>query len=321
MVIHTTTVATPNDTPSAYDWDWRAKAVKAMLSEGVEVCAESSDNIIRLYKTYRLLMKKDDFRKIAENPHWDEAFDMFEGLPAVIKACRLEEQKETTQRIEALLLCENMSLGQIGEVFGLTAEVVETYSKLFYDVRDEQGFVRYAKGVREHLMLKGTKCQQKCSEDSAGHWRVLAFEGGHKVLFANWGWPADHIVPEFTDIDVQVNLLRGAYKNLESAVRLGRGINSSAVLSMTQDVVSRFEKLRKGGIVSATEHIPDSHIIMKVLQLIDLAPAEESEEALAEINEQLTDKLTTMNNNKDVAEEEEEGNESMAGILEQMNNL
>ena len=322
MIIDGTDIEIPYDTPHAYRWDWRSQTVDRLAEADDDLREVCKDLYVQLYQTYKRMMCDDTFLALAREKPWDSAYESSPGLPAVIKACDISDTPEIADKLEALLLCPKLSFNDIGQALGMTSEAVSTYSRLFYDIRDEEGRVKEERGLRELMALKGAVDSQTCCKEPAGHWRIAAFESGHSVLFALWGWPVGGIVPEFTDIDIQVSLLKGAFKNLDYTTRRNLGADNNTLARLTQDIVTRFEKLRTSGIVSAKEHIPETHIIMKMLQKVGMRVAETSDEAEEAMNEKFEQALLKMNDNKNMDEDDgSDKNETLDQMRKQMEQI
>ena len=58
--------------------------------------------------------------------------------------------------------------------------------------------------------------------------------------------------------------------------------------------MSKFEKLREGGIVSSSDHIPETHVVMKMLQLIGMKVKDASDESKKEAADKLAVRLTQL---------------------------
>ncbi len=283
---------TPAESPHSYPWDWRDKLVRS-FTKTTDHHKLLGDFYVQLQRTFCRLMTKKIFKDLVESKDWDSNYDVPERLCSVARANDINNNDAIKARVEALLLCEDLTYFQIATLLNVESSAIKAYEKLFYNVRDEEGSLITSRTLLNTMVLKGAPTEQECSLDPSGHWRVVAFECGHKNLFALWGWQPGGVVPEFTDIDAQVSLLRGAYKGLETSMRIGN-MDAKDLASITNGVMSKFEKLREGGIVSSSDHIPETHVVMKMLQLIGMKVKDASDESKKEAADKLAVRLTQL---------------------------
>jgi len=303
-------VVTPVESPHAYPWDWRNTLVR-VLTTPTSLHQLSSDQYVQLQLAYCRLMQRDTFKKTAKKAGWSKKYDEQENLCSIIRANEINKDQEIRSRVDALLLCADLTYFQIATLLNVSASAVKAYEKLFYNVRSDEGELLTSHTLLHRMVLKGAQTEGECSLEPAGHWRVVAFESGHKNLFALWGWQPGGIVPEFTDIDAQVSLLRGAYKGLETSMRVG-SMEAKDLASLTNNVMSKFEKLREGGIVSSSDHIPETHVVMKMLQLIGMKVRDASDASKQEAARKLETRLTQLQSGASEGEKQSDTLEVLA---------
>lgn len=85
--------------------------------------------------------------------------------------------------IEALSLCDDLTIEQEAEYLGVRPDVVKTYEKLFFDVRDK----RYNKGfLCTHVLQPAIIHELYNANEPVYAWKLCAIFGGFKVVKSCW---------------------------------------------------------------------------------------------------------------------------------------
>jgi hypothetical protein len=272
-------IFTPHDTPYAYETEWRHKAACAMnkatsaLPGSTCMSGAGRDIFTPLLRDDLVFAQTQYLYNSTTDPVFDlcASEGIFAQLHHANRVWQTTGRDFTMERISALLLCPEFSYRQIASRFDLDEKDVICFEKLFFNVRDEEGKLKGNTGVLQHAALKGAQqlepAANRASTNSA-YWRVLAFEGGYKSLFAAWGWPYEEDFPGFTVPEFTVNLMRSTYRYLDKELRFGERMDLRAVGQILTTLSGQLADMRKEGILSEKDKVDPDHLILAVLSLV-----------------------------------------------------
>ena len=286
-------INTPSDHPHQFDPDWRHRVAKAMADTGI-VTREMADDDVYAQTVYLKQSRDPTLSEILDDMVMDgnAAAPITQVATANSIYCA-QGITVTKDRIEALLLCPELTYQDIARAFNLSPAVIQRYERLFFNVRDREGKILGFKGVLDYIALKGMPKLTDVS-DSAAHWRVVAFESGHAALLNMWGWPEGDIVPTFTDYEATRHLLRLSFVKIEEAFRTGRGLDSRTFGSIFESINSQFSTYREKGMLSGAETMSPDHFILQVLELMAPELMLPTDESMDEKKKVLGDKLSSL---------------------------
>jgi hypothetical protein len=288
-------VITPEDSRHKYDTDWRHGVAKAMVDSD-SVTKALADDDVYVQTAYLRYTLDPDMTDILCDMHLDECLD---NMLMQVHAANVIHGKQgvdcSKDRIEALLLCPELTYADISRAFNLPAEVVRMYERLFFNVRDNDGKTLPCKGLLQYFALKGQAALTDI-RDYATHWRLMAFESGHGALLNAWGWPEGDIVPTFTDYESSRHLLRLSFSRVEAAIRTGVGLDSRSFAGIFESINAKFSEYRDKGMLSGAEKLTPEYLVLQVLEMMApelLAPSESRTE---ERKRALGDRITALKN-------------------------
>lgn len=294
-------INTPRDNRHQYDSDWRHRVSKAMVDTG-SVCRELEDDDVYAQTAYLRFSRSpemaDVFSDLAMDGHSDSLLMQVHAANAIYGTQGISVTKD---RIEALLLCPELTYQDIARAFNVEPTTIQRYERLFFNVRDHEGKMLPSKGLLDFFALKGMPRLTE-TRDYAAHWRVVAFESGHAALLNLWGWPEGGIVPTFTDYEATRHLLRLAFSRVEEAFRTGQGLDSRTFGSIFESINAKFSEYREKGMLSGTDQMTEEHLILHVLELMApelAAPSDESKDAKRQV---LGDRLSSLKSSSGVDE-------------------
>lgn len=274
-------INTPGDSPHEYDSDWRHRVSKAMVDADT-VCRELADDEVYLQTAYLRYSRNNALGDVFSDMLMDDDVDnLLMQAHAANTIYSRQGISVTKDRIEALLLCPELTYEDIAEAFNVTPQVLRMYERLFFNVRDDNGLLLGNKGLVDYFALKGLPGLRDVS-DYAAHWRIVAFEAGHTALLSMWGWPEGGIVPTFTDFESSRHLVRLGYSRVETAFRTGLGLDSRTFGSIFESIHAKFSEFREKGMLSGTESMTPEHLGLYILELMELqrmAPGDESQDS------------------------------------------
>jgi len=199
MVLDNQEIRTPYNYPDSYsaDWRWQVAEIAAATPERIKKALLLDDEYIT---TAIATMKA-----ASGSPIITEILTTMCSLPrykedprvVMTKAHRMNEQdgeqSVTASMLQALLLCDDVTIQEICLKLGLEEDVVICYERVFFNCRDED-WIPLCRGIRRHLALGG---QYELGMDSKPdrYWRYTGALHGHKLLYNEWGWELDDGVP------------------------------------------------------------------------------------------------------------------------------
>lgn len=286
-------IATPDKYPNAYDVDWRNSIAKAVVDTDF-ITMYLRDTHVEDQVRYLSAL---DNPGVAELITYDSVFggDTFYSFfgPVLkandIYAAGVDKGLDTRYKIEALLLCPEVTYDIIARLFDLSSDAVESYEKIFFNIRDEAGKLKSSKGVIEFFSVVGDPSQAS----TVLNWKAIAFQQGFRGLMAYWNWPADELIPEFNDTDMALASIRLVYKCLYDRLQVG-AIDSKTLGQLFGDLNSKFDSMRDRGLMSDAESIGEEHLMLRILECITPELAEIEGDRQKVIGANLKSKLQQM---------------------------
>jgi len=296
-------ILTPGDSRHQYSTSWRHEAAKAVKDTGDSTCQALEDDEVYLQMLYLKYIENEDISNAFTELELDQS--IVTPLLLVHNANKIFSSigtSCTSARIDALLLCPDLTYADIARAFNQDVLTVRMYEKLFFNVRDKEGKLLGSKGLIEYFANRGLPTLRDPS-DFRTHWRIVAFESGHGALLNLWGWPEGDIVPTFTDFESSRSLIRLVFRNVEGALRTGRGLDSKALSSIFSDIHHKFAEYRDKGMLSSTEATSLEHLAVQLLELMQPERIQPSEEAKQGQQKVLGDRLAGLRSTSGTAEE------------------
>jgi hypothetical protein len=278
-------ILTPLEDPWGYTPDWRNQV--ALLADGrkTELYPYVPDEYIGMQIDY-LKTSQDDTRlgflgEMSLSPDGRSniryaikvANDIFRSVGLDSLAHSFVKDK-----VEAMLLCQEISLAEIASEFNVDPMVVKAYERLFYNIRDDRGDLLAALWIREYF-AKGRNADVTDRGNHGMYWKVLAFEGGKEELWTVWKWRKDKTV--ISEVGVYTALWRQSFKVLEEKLRFGN-MDSKSLAQLFGDLRQGLKEMRERGAISGDEKISIDSLVHKVLSLAVPTMVIPSVEKLAE---------------------------------------
>jgi len=182
---------------------------------------------------------------------------------------RREEDEEFTpllkMRLEALLLCTDLTLSQIADYMNSTVAVIKAYERLFYNVRDDKGLMNAAPWLCEWF-AKGNipVVNHEQTNNWDVYWKVVAVEGGFKALLATWNGTLAPIGGEFPEVEMAQMMFRGLFRRMERNIRMGH-MSQNALSQTLERFQAMIMDMRERGVMSKGERVSDESILMRLL--------------------------------------------------------
>jgi len=303
-------VNTPEDSRHLYDANWRHQVAKAMVDYDT-VCRSLADDYVYTQTAYLRLSKDPEMVDVLSDLLMDGCTDNILVQTHAANAIRSNVGVTCTKdRINALLMCPDLTYGDIARAFNMSEQVLERYEKLFFNVRDAEGKILPCKGILDYMALNGLP-RLTSVQDHAAHWRVVAFESGHAALLNMWGWPEGDIVPSFTDYEAARHLMRQAFGRIEMAFRTGQGLDSRTFGSIFESINAKFSEYRDKGMLSGTETMSPEYLALQLLELMAPERLQPTQERNEERKRVLGDRLAAL---KSSTGADDAGNKSLEFI-------
>jgi len=266
MEIEGQRIDTPFDSPFAYDPDWRHEIAKQVVDHDLSHYELDYDpyiawqiNFLRAVRDgqlakYEALLSRED-ASISER----KAIILCHTLhDSVGRDCR-------KAKADALLLCPELPLTQIAAYMGrdISPLVMQIYERLHFNIRDDEGAVLEAPWAREYFATRGQDHIDR--QDSSAYWKVLAFEGGHRLLFSHWGW---NVLPTGeSGTEQHMALVRGAFVQLEQRLRFG-DLGNRDLVQLYGYLQTGTEELRERGVFSGFGRLRDAGGLAFMVELL-----------------------------------------------------
>jgi len=302
MIINDIEVRTPMDFPWGYDGSWRHDLARILAAEEVQEVPVPRDDSINAQLHYLKGVKDEGFENRILCIINDRTLQSH-PLRSTVLANRLygsTGQSAVKEKVEALLLCPEVDYAFIARHFNMDVKDIETFEKLFFNVRNPDGSLIGSRGVWEYFVLKGAH-ELTSSADVGAYWRTLAFEGGAPQLLAKWGWPPDNDIQTFDYIDMYKSQVRNVFRTMDKRLRFDQGMDARSIVQMFGDIGNRFAELHSSGKVTGEDTIPTISAIMHaVLKGSAPKPAELTEATTARHEAILANKLLNVKASKEV---------------------
>lgn len=209
-------VDTPEDAPWGFAPDWRNGVAKA-IADASEMrerfhIALCDGNIRAQHQVIR------DYR-LARKPLLQTS--LMRSTATAFRINSKPEEAGVKARLEALLLCGELTYAGIAKMLALPQHVVHVYERVYYNIRDNAGMVSSSPWLREFFATKGQSLQRDADDhpaDLASYWKLLAFEGGYNFIAQAWKWPVLEGAMSATAND---ELKKTVIRELEHRVRTG----------------------------------------------------------------------------------------------------
>jgi hypothetical protein len=156
----------------------------------------------------------------------------------------------------------------------MDSSVVKTFERLFYNIRDDEGRLKGNTGLVMYAALKGSQRLEpagNANNTNTAYWRVLAFEGGYRSVFAEWGWPYKNDFPGYTVPEFTVDLMRDTYRYLGRNLKFQGHVDMRAVSQILTTLTGQLADMRKEGILSDKDKVDPNSLVIALLGL--LAPS------------------------------------------------
>lgn len=175
-------------------------------------------------------------------------------------------------KMEALLLCPELTQANIARAMDLPTRSVQAYERIFFNVRDAAGCVLSSPWLNEYFASKGFNPARGRTPEI--HWKRIAFESGHKMLFSIWGWkiPGETTVG-MPESEFYMSMFRELFSNLYDRV-CNQGLDGRSSVDLLKELGARFADLRDRGILSEEEDISENAVLGRILHLMSPDMAE-----------------------------------------------
>ena len=299
MIVGKEDISTPADTPHAYATAWRHDAATALVN-GSRIHPLLQDDDVFAQIQYLKSIANTDIAECLDRTVAFSSRNIDSLLYVIAKANSVYQGQSgayTKERIEALLLCPEMTYARIAGEFNLSPEVVRMFERLFFNVRDDEGKLLGCKGFLIYCALKGATTFRPDNNNQIGtdtmYWRVLAFESGYKTLYSIWGFRLS-AEEGFNEIDFHVELMRNLFRCLDKTFRFSDRLPIKDIANLVGTLSERFAEMRKSGILSEKDAVSDKRMTLELLQL--LVPTRQLEDAkrMLELQTELDSKLTSV---------------------------
>jgi hypothetical protein len=253
MEINGHNVNTPMDHPWDFDPDWRNEIAKCIVDGSVIGHPCSHDE----YISWQV-----EFLRAVGDPDTG-VFARYESLPfnkravcperrAVLMSHKLYNSTGEhclRDKVDAMLLCPELSINDIANVLSSQRAHadpfdLQVYEKLYFNIRDDHGKVDEGCWLRELFATRGQTTIAR--QDLTTYWRVLAFQGGHRLLFSRWQWPAVSL--EESEAERRLAMTRNSFCALEERTRFG-DINNRDLVALYGHLQNEMLELRKQGFI------------------------------------------------------------------------
>ena len=182
-------------------------------------------------------------------------------------ANRLFKDNTPRCRAESMLLCSDMTLGDVAAEMAAGSATMDLFEKLFFNVRDDSGSLAYGRSARDFIALRGLPKLTDASNHES-YWKITAIEGGRKALFALWGWKSEHTM---SDADMAEHFSRSTFRAVDARLRANT-MDAKALAQMLSDIGNRLGKLREAGLIGVSEPVSDESLALRMLSMVGFQP-------------------------------------------------
>lgn len=239
MDIGNASFTTPFERPFAYDADWRHQLSLACAAEKIQ-SPISRDRWVTADLHYLSSMR---------TPGLLTARGTDADVRAVNEIYQTRNSVCLKDKLDALLLCEGLTIPVIATLTGLSQNQVTAYERIFFNVRDDKGRLCISMWAREYFVHGGNVPDNDAAMgDRPLYWRTLALTGGHKPLLAAWGWLPPHELPE---AEVNLMVFRNLLINLDWRIRYGK-IDAKSCMDMLGRMKEIVDDMRSRGVIAGT---------------------------------------------------------------------
>jgi len=222
MVLNNTEIRTPYNYSDSYAPDWRWQIAQEAVGSSTNIRKAlflDDEDIITaiavLTANQGPLLLRNTLRDMCSLPYHNE-----DSRVVLEKARRIQEDMEEDQSytaafLQSLLLCEDITLGEISLTLSLPRDVIIAYERVFFNCRDDD-WKPLSIGIRRHLALGGgDKLTPGARSDV--YWRFTGAVNGYKLLYNEWGWELKDGVPvALIAKSLQRSVLNNARRTSES---------------------------------------------------------------------------------------------------------
>lgn len=303
-------VATPIDSEEAYVTSWRHQVCVGMKKARKLHKVLRHDDILTKYLDYLHLIDDPEFTKGFEHPEELDPATKRDFLPInkAFSIFRATAKVLTKEKLEALLLCPELTYESIGSEFNLKPEVIKAYQQLYFNVRDMEDKVLANKGVLEYCVLQGATKYTPIGLDIPGIseesilWRTIAFEGGHKPLFFDWRWHMN-TTSIMDDVEQMSALARDGYRSLGRALRMNQNVDQRGFMQLLTNLSEQLAQMRRDGILSNTEKVTEQSVLLKIVGLFPPERIQLSNSKLQERQKLVDEKLSAVKSRAGIAKD------------------
>lgn len=318
MEVAASTIRTPFDYPHSYQVDWRheiALHVDELREEGIPCPA---DDIIRRQSKYlkdiddpivgsRLELVTFSRRaKTSWKAHLHHANTIYQSSGQ-------EGLEVLKDRLEALLLCAELSYEQIGKFLNIEEAVVRIYERLFYHVRDDEGCTLVSPWLREYFATQGATITSEEGNHGA-YWKLVAVQGGFKVLYQMWGWTPDSVGDddEFPEKEAAMMMMRQLLRSMDQRVRFNN-LDPRSLVQFYDVFQNSLQDMRERGLIASEAVATEDDVTMHFLNLLQPKMRELDESAMLAKQDELKAKIKTIKEMERKSGEETSGTVSRIG--------
>lgn len=261
---------TPFEHAHRYDADWRFT-----IAMGSVACPEEAPRDIRADKYLREQVKflRQDEAPITTAPQRRLLFTKVTPTSTPSRTLRkaievandihsMRDGVVLKDKLDALLLCEDLDYNEISMYTNLDREAIEAYENIFFNVRNDEGKLILGMWLREHFALGESASEYADPADAPLYWRTLAMTAGSKVLLAKWGWLPPDQLPE---AEVNLVVFRNLLLNLDHRIRYGK-IDAKSSMDMLGRMKELVDDMRARGVISSNDSNSEVSMIFKLLQ-------------------------------------------------------
>lgn len=211
--------------------DWRWRRAQHLIKNGGKPSTRSGDDIF-VYRAFSLM------ENIRDCEGEGDLFKLSLKKPVEVKAYDLfMDNRGQKALVEAMSLCADLAAAEEAEHLGVTAEVVETYEKLFYDVREQRH--ENPGAILVNILKPAMRVALTNTKDTDFVWKFMAFEGGYDVLEACWRYNVGN--PEKVRAFHKENGITAMFKNFGIAQHMRPVNDRFSIFESTQQLLSILE--------------------------------------------------------------------------------